>query len=402
MATKVIASAQNLTAYLKKLGISDKENTKGYFVAPKTASGKEVVIFLPEKNRANETYTKKTRKDFLVNELLPTLRNFNGAKYESIPKNSTAGQISFAGSQIYIIAKLIAMKGAGASKGAAFEYDLEKDFNELIKGTNKFIYPNFMKEFENKVLKGAKVISVDVTGKENTPRPLKFDSKGIYCSMKVKGLSGARTTNIGAGLADVKVNIKRGNVPETLDLSAKFGNTVTFFNSGLGSGTFPPEGAFPADEFKSGKFTTKSGLAILDLFGLDAKKFRDVFVSYKEKTGLIKKEAAKKNEVDIPISGKRKTELQGFLKTIIGHNYYLCHLDNKKNVHLFIMTEKFLEEAATITSNSMKILYPVGGSAKRIDIKLETKLYELNFNIRSKAAGVTYPTHIMCDYKFKH
>ncbi len=66
------------------------------------------------------------------------------------------------------------------------------------------------------------------------------------------------------------------------------------------------------------------------------------------------------------------------------------------------MTEKFLEEAATITSSSMKILYPVGGSAKRIDIKLETKLYELNFNIRSKAAGVTYPTHIMCDYKFKH
>ena len=66
------------------------------------------------------------------------------------------------------------------------------------------------------------------------------------------------------------------------------------------------------------------------------------------------------------------------------------------------MTESFLTEASTITSPELTIYYPVGGSAKRIDIKLETKMYELNFNIRSKAAGVTYPTHIMCDYKFKH
>jgi hypothetical protein len=398
MATKVTASAIALTKALKNLGISDEENKNGYFTAPKTAVGKEFVIFLPEKNRANETYTKKSRKDFLTNELLPNLSKFTGAKYEFIAKNSTAGQISFSGSQVYIIAKLIAMKGAGASKGAAFEYDLEKDFNQFIKGTNKFMYPNFMKEFENTVLKGAKVISVEVTGKENTPRPLKFDSNGIYCSMK----GGERTTNIGAGLADVKVKIKRGNVPEILDLSAKFGNTVTFFNSGLGSGTFPPEGAFPASEFNSGSFSTESGLAILDLFGLDPERFRDVFVKYKEKSGVIKKTAAPKHTETVSISGKRKTELQGFLKTIIGHNYYLCHLDDKKNVHLFVMTEKFLTEASTITSSDLTIYYPVGGSAKRIDIKLETKMYELNFNIRSKAAGVTYPTHIMCDYKFKH
>lgn len=398
MATKVTASAIALTKTLKDLGISDKENKNGYFIAPKTAVGKEFVIFLPEKNRANETYTKKSRKDFLTNELLPNLSKFTGAKYEFIAKNSTAGQISFAGSQIYIIAKLIAMKGAGASKGAAFEYDLEKDFNQMIKGTNKFIYPDFMKEFKNKVIKDGTVISVEGTGKKNTPRPLKFDTKGIYCSMK----NAARKTDIGEGLADVKIKVKHGNVTKVLDLSAKFGNTVTFFNSGLGSGTFPPKGAFPDDEFKSGVFKTESGLAILELFGLDPKKFRDVFVNYKEKSGVMKKTAAPKNEETVQITAKRKAELTGFLKTIIGHNFYLCHLDDKKNVHFFVMTEKFLDDASTITSNNLKILYPVGGSAKRIDIKLETKLYELNFNIRSKAAGVTYPTHIMCDYKFKH
>ena len=119
MATKVTATAILLTKALKDLGISDKENKNGYFTAPKTAVGKEFVIFLPEKNRANETYTKKSRKDFLTNELLPHLTKFNGAKYEFIAKNSTAGQISFTGSQIYIIAKLIAMKGAGAKIGRA-------------------------------------------------------------------------------------------------------------------------------------------------------------------------------------------------------------------------------------------------------------------------------------------
>lgn len=396
MAATITASNITLTKFLKKLGISDKENKTGYFLAPKTAAGKEFVIFLPEKNRVNVAYTKKTRKDFLTNELLPALRNFRGAKYETNPKNSTAGQISFTGSQIYIIAKLIAMKGAGASKGAAFEYDLEKDFKSLIKGTNKFIYPSFIKEFETKVLKENKVVSVEVTGKENTPRPLKFDSKGIYCSLK----GGERTTDIGDGLADVKVKAKTKTGYKTYNLSAKFGNTVTFFNSGLGKGTFPPAGAFPDAEFKSGSFTTKSGLAILDLFGLDAKRFRDVFVKYKEKTGVIKEKAPKFKQT-VEVSGKRKIELENFLKTIIGHNYYLLHLDNKKKIHMFDMTEKFLEQASSITTN-LTIEYPVGGSAKRIDIKLETKLYELNFNIRSKAAGVTFPTHIMCDYKFKH
>jgi len=398
MATKPIATVQNITKILKDLGVSDTENATGYYEGPKSGSGKKFIIFLPQKNRLGQDYTDKGRKDFFEKELLPHFYNIKGPKFEVVKKNSTGGQISFDGSPVFIISKLIAKKGAGASKGAAFEYDLEKDFNELIKGTNRFLYPNFMKEFEKTVLKGGEVVSVEVTGKENTPRPLKFDTKGIYCSMK----GGARTTDIGAGLADVKVKVKNGNATKILDLSAKFGNTVTFFNSGLGSGTFPPKGAWPDDEFESGMFKTKSGLAILELFGLDAKRFRDVFVNYKEKSDMIKKTAAAKHEEKIPISGNRKTELQGFLKTIIGHNYYLCHLDDKKNVHLFVMTEKFLQEASTITSSNLTILYPVGGSAKRIDIKLETKLYELNFNIRSKAAGITYPTHIMCDYKFKH
>jgi hypothetical protein len=400
VATKISANVQNLTQHLKNLGLSDKETKDGYFVAPKSGTGKEFIIFLPEKNRFSVAYTKKTRKDFLTNELLPNLMKFNGAKYQMVPKNSTAGQISFAGSQIYIIAKLIAMKGAGASKGAAFEYDLEKDFKSSIAGTNVFVYPDFMKEFEQTVLKGAKVIDVDVTGKENTPRPLKFDAQGIYCSLR----GGRRTTDIGSGLADVKVKVRtQAGVMKVIDLSAKYGKTVTFFNSGLGTGTFPPSGAFPPEFFQMGTLQDGGpGDRILKLFGLDPQRFREVFTSYKEKdSGVIQPKKAPKAIEEVVLNGPQKKELQEFLKTIIGQNYYLLHLDDKKKVHIFEMTQQFLEKAAMPITN-LTIEYPVGGSAKRINIKLETVMYKLTFNIRSKAAGVTYPTHIMCDYEFKH
>ena len=390
-----IATVQNITKFFQSLGISNKENKKGYFIGPKSAAGKEFIIFLPERNRNNIQYTKKTRTNFLKEELLPTLMNFKGAKYELVPKNSTAGQISFQGSSIYIIPKLIAMKGTGASKGVAFEGDMEKDFKSLINGTNKFKYPKFMQEFQRDYVGNNDAITdVKITGGENTKRPLKFDGKGLYCSLR----GGARTSDIGEGLADLKVMTRNG---KTFNLSAKFGNTVTFFNSGIGRVVFPPDGAFPDKEFKTGQFTTPEGKAILDMFGLDPQKFRDVFEKYEEKSGVIKKSKAPKETINVALSSTKKLKLQEFLKTVIGQGFILVHLDNKGEVHHYEMDRNFLTKASKVTSN-LSIEYPVGGSAKRIDIKLETELYKLNFNIRSKAAGVTKPTHIMCDYQIKH
>ena len=390
-----IATVQNITKFFKSLGISDKEDKKGYFIGPKSAAGKEFIIFLPERNRNNVQYTKKTRTDFLKEELLPTLMNFKGAKYELVPKNSTAGQISFQSSSLYIIPKLISMKGTGASKGVAFEGDMEKDFKSLINGTNKFKYPKFIEEFQKDYVGNNDAITeVKITGGENTKRPLKFQAGQLYCSLR----GGAKTSNIGEGLADLKVMTRNG---KTFNLSAKFGKTVTFFNSGIGRVVFPPDGAFPEDEFKSGQFKDKRGKAILDLFGLDPQKFRDVFEKYVEKSGVIKKRKAPKEIVNVPLSSAKKTELQEFLKTVIGHGFLLVHLDDKGHVHHYEMTKSRLDKASKITTD-LSIEYPMEGSAKRIDIKVETELYKLNFNIRSKAAGVTKPTHIMCDYELKH
>ena len=59
------------------------------------------------------------------------------------------------------------------------------------------------------------------------------------------------------------------------------------------------------------------------------------------------------------------------------------------------MTVGRLRQAAKI--ESIEILYPKPGTAKRIDIRVVSPLYIFKFNIRNKQGGLT-PSHIMCDY----
>lgn len=402
--TQKTISVDALTKHLQSLGLRKNGKTisdkAGHFEAPSSGSGSKFVIFLPEKNRTNMEYTKKTRATFLEKELMPNLNMFKGVKFDDKnQQNSSAGQISFTGSNIFIIAKLLAMKGSGASKGAKFEENLEKDFNHYKNHTNVFIHKTFMEDdFKNKILDDAEIISVKGTGALNTKRPLKFDSSGIYCSVE----GGQRTSDIGMGLADLIITIKKQNQIKEIPISAKFGKTVTFFNSGIGSQNFPPKGAFSPEEFQKGFIDSENekGLAILDLFGLDAQKFIGVFTNYKPKFGQVLK--SQKEIVEGELTPQRKKNLEEFLKTVIGQGYWLLHLDDNGSIHSFNMTEQFLAKASKITSNKLIIEYPTGGSAKRVNIKLDTELYKLTFNIRNKQAGLTYPTHIMCDYEFKH
>ena len=116
------ATVQTITAKLKKMGMSDSENTKGYFKAPKSAVGKEFVVYLSDK------YTKKDRPDFLQGILSTALKEFN-PKYvkPGSAAKSTAGHLGFTGTQIYIVAKLVAAKGGGENKGIQFEKELMQD-----------------------------------------------------------------------------------------------------------------------------------------------------------------------------------------------------------------------------------------------------------------------------------
>ena len=167
-------------------------------------------------------------------------------------------------------------------------------------------------------------------------------------------------------------------------LSLKFGGTVTFFNAGVGT-------IFTADQFEAGRITNKDAKMVLDMFGLDEKKFIDVFTKYDKKT-------AKKRGRKERVNATRKTNMRALLQMLvtgIGYGYWMVH-QKGKNVEFYEMSRRRMMDSAKV--QSVTILYPKPGEAKRIDIEVVTKLYIFKINIRNKQAGV-YPSHIMCDYK---
>lgn len=357
--------------------ISDPKKMDGHFIAPKSATGKEFVIYLPS------DYSKKDRGTFLGGALASSLKSLK-PKFLARHKGSSAGALTFTGSQCYIIAKLVASKGGGGNKGIDFEKNLEKDFKNFIADKSDFIYKDFIYDYTSKL--GKKIKSVESVGGLNTPRPLSITGGELYVSVR----GGARNENIGMGLADLMLTTVDD---KKISLSLKYGSTVTFFNSGVGK-------IFNAEDFKNGDFSN-SPIAeeLFSLFGIDSTRFRNVFMNYRSPDPLAKKGKAEKDEVIIKPTASQKQKLENFIRTVIGHGYVLVHEHNDHSIDYYDMTPKFLNKAANIISD-ISILYPKGGSAKRVDIKVETDIFHLNFNIRNKQGGIL-PSHIMCDYKIK-
>jgi len=264
--------------------------------------------------------------------------------------------------------------GGTKSKGFAFEGQIIKDVELYIaQGIDaKFKFPDMMKSMHDAFLKDAKTIQVKPEGAANTRRPLVFgDAKAVI---------GSRELNIGKKVTDVTVIIN-GN--RKIYLSAKYGGTVTFFNAGV-------QKILPPKDFEDGKINNPDGKKLLKMFGIDEKRFIEIFTKYDKKTAS---KVAPKTIVNA--MGKAdKSALKRLLLTGIGMGYYMVHR-KKSKVEFYEMNVGRLRQAAKI--ESIEILYPKPGTAKRIDIRVVTPLYIFKFNIRNKQGGLT-PSHIMCDY----
>ncbi len=266
--------------------------------------------------------------------------------------------------------------GTGSkSMGFGFEGQVTQDIETYIaegEDSPNFKYPEFMKELHDDILSKHEVIQVKLEGGANTRRPLVFTDIGAL----IKG----RELQIGKYITDITV-YGDGN---PYFLSLKFGGTVTFFNAGVAT-------IFTEDQFKSGKFRDKRAKKILSMFGIDEKRFIDIFEKYDKKN-------AKKVVPKIVENVTRKVNMRALLQLLvtgIGYGYYMVHKKGKK-VEYYPMTRRRMMDSAKV--KSVKILYPKPGSAKRIDIEIVTKLYIFKVNIRNKQGGL-YPSHIMCDYK---
>ena len=73
--------------------------------------------------------------------------------------------------------------------------------------------------------------NVEGVGGKNQPRPLNGGSGGLYVTA-----GGSKTKNIGSTVTDITT--EWGDKKKPVYLSLKFGNTLTFINSGVGKNLY--------------------------------------------------------------------------------------------------------------------------------------------------------------------
>ena len=220
---------------------------------------------------------------------------------------------------------------------------------------------------------------VEAVGGKNQPRPLAGGSGGLYVTAQNK-----KTKDIGGTVTDITTYWGANKQP--VYLSLKYGNTLTFINSGVGR-------IFTADDYKKSfaGYSNPIGNEIFKMFGIDPIKYAKVFNDYPHKTKMPTVDVTSKCD---------KAAIQNLLQYAIGYGYWMVHGGTSGGVKMYEMDQAYMKRASTI-SGSVKLMY--GGSqgkGKRLDIHMESSVYKFMFNLRNKQSGL-YPSHIMCDYKKK-
>lgn len=261
------------------------------------------------------------------------------------------------------------------NKGNAFEAQFIAEFN------------NYEKQLQS--IAGYEKVTgkPEAWGALNQKRPLTFSGGKITC-----GPNG--DFNIGGTVADIMVPVtKCAAAPEgKLYLSLKYGNTVTFVNSGVKT-------LFTKAFFDGEEELSANAKSLLNMLCIDEGRFREVFTSYKGKKPGEKKSKADKLSISITDTIKRNSIFKTFMKSVMGYGFILVHQNNNKSVDFIDLTTPEALNDFIAEIEDAYVLYPKPGEAKRVDVVIKYPKIEFKINIRSKDGGIL-PTHIMADYKF--
>jgi len=367
---KILEAILKLEAYTEfpksEKEISDK-NIKYLFSAIKTITDIEDPISLDPTKPNAVNITRKLQTD---KKALDVIKKLTGQDI------SKTGNIKWNGLNIKFGEGSRGGRGV-KSKGLGFEGTLYGDLEKLSKegltkqNADTFNHPKLTADMAEQLglKKGNFTVSLD--GSANKPRPLAFSSKGPVVSFSGE--------SVAATLTDITIN--KGGEPYYI--SAKFGGTLTFFNSGISK-------TLPASEIEKGEIKNPNGVALLKTLGINNKSFCAVFNYYaKGKAGeFIPK------QISANIS-----ELQNLVSSGIGSGYYYAQA-GKGEDQFFKIDQKYNKKASAITSEPQVYYGGIDGKGKRVDIVFESDKYYFKVNIRNKQGGI-YPTHIMCDYKAK-
>ena len=217
-------------------------------------------------------------------------------------------------------------------------------------------------------LSESKWLKVDVVGGENTKRPLNF--KGRISITNTKGVG----NDIGTSVTDI--TLTKDN-DEKIYLSLKFETTTTFFNVGVRT-------KLRQSEIDKGEVKDRDGKKLLDLFGIDNKRFCTIFNDKVKTNGG--KVTTRPNAAAMKV----------LLESGIGYGYHVIHKMRGQ------VLSKKMDEAA------MKAAAKVGtctihyggktGKGKRIDMEMSSPYYRFKLNIRDTQGKDGYPTRMMCDF----
>ena len=166
----------------------------------------------------------------------------------------------------------------------------EKDAQKLVQLIN-----------EKHDIKGG-LSGVQAVGGKNQPRPLMY-SGGLYVTA-----GGKKTKNIGSTVTDITTIF--GGEKEVY-LSLKFGDTLTFINSGVGKVFLQKD---YETQFKS--YNNSIGNAIFDMFAIDKIEYANVFNKYGK--------GYKGKKVDVT-KNANKSAIEDLLQYAIGYGYYMVH-----------------------------------------------------------------------------
>lgn len=224
-------------------------------------------------------------------------------------------------------------------------------------------------------------------GGKNQARPLQKQGSNIIISA-----GGATTNNIGSTLTDITLTV----AGRPVYLSVKFGSTLSFFNCGVRSSGKGKLALFPEAKLKTGEIPD-DGKEYLDMFGIDYKKFLQVFANYGKSPGPT----VQNHITNTPLTSAGKQALEDLIKSGVGYGYWMCHY-NGSQLKFYEIDQTYMNNASELIGSSVEVNYGgASGTGKRIDMIFETKTYEFKFNIRNKSGGV-YPTHTNGDYTKKH
>ena len=283
----------------------------------------------------------------------------------------------------------------GTNKGNAFEVTFAKNYEEIYQ---KEIERQLNAETGSFAPKNG-MQSIHSCGSLNNRRPLIMTNDGQI----VVGDSDIAST--GDKVADVKVDTvgRRG----TINLSLKSGTTVSFCNAGV-SKLFPASSfaKYLEDErngileYHGGSANGMTGNDLLQFFGIDPIKFADVFVQYRNDKESKKSKSAKKDEEDVTQLIASNPNFYKFVCSVIGYDYILIH-ELGPDIHCYDLKSQEDLDNFIGRLEYAKVLYPINGEAKRIDIVVKYSNIIIKFNIRNKQSGI-FPSHLMSDYTILH